>query len=386
MTPVTCGIAASESNAVPPLKSASRKLTSLRRVRGAEATIHVTSSSVLPDPVTPATTACGPSATRSIMHGSPASMPITADERPARVAGARAAARAASTERDRLRSLRGAADRPARAIARAPRRARCAWSQPRELRRRVSRDPPPESRSRVAGRAHRQHTLHRGGRRRPRARRARSRCPAPRRSARRSDTDARADTPPPCCRAGAAAARPTRSRRGAGRRSAVRRAGSARHSCSDQRPHDRSASTGLPITRYRGCRPARAIGASSSARPAPADRDRRQDRRRRPSRARRSRRAPEPSDEHLAPAGNRAPDLGAVRDERRRRPDAAPSGALARRRAARRSRRPTRSRATRGLLAPRADGRGEPREHRRAALLRRSEDRARRATARGSNL
>ncbi len=71
-TPVTCGTAASASNAVPPLKSASRKLTSLVEWVAHSARIHVMSSSLLPDPVTPATTACGPSATRSTIAGSAA--------------------------------------------------------------------------------------------------------------------------------------------------------------------------------------------------------------------------------------------------------------------------------------------------------------------------
>ena len=90
ITPVTCGTAASASNAVPPLKSARRKLTSRVECVAHSARIHVMSSSLLPEPVTPATTACGPSATRSRTAGSPPSLPITAGRRRRARPGARA--------------------------------------------------------------------------------------------------------------------------------------------------------------------------------------------------------------------------------------------------------------------------------------------------------
>ena len=64
--PTTCGSPARSSNVAPPLKSTSTKA---RRSGGTRAAIETTSarrSSLLPDPVVPATSACGPSRTRSM--------------------------------------------------------------------------------------------------------------------------------------------------------------------------------------------------------------------------------------------------------------------------------------------------------------------------------
>ena len=115
MTPVTCGTPASASNAVPPLKSARRKLTSRVECVAHSARIHVISSSLLPEPVTPATTACGPSPTRSMIAGSAA---FTTDHRgqapAARATGASASSsasaigRSGATASPRLRSARAA--------------------------------------------------------------------------------------------------------------------------------------------------------------------------------------------------------------------------------------------------------------------------------------
>ena len=76
--PITCGRPASGANAAPPLKSTSRNDTRDGGFRAARATTQATSSSLLPEPVVPAISACGPWATRSSQTGPRASRPIGA--------------------------------------------------------------------------------------------------------------------------------------------------------------------------------------------------------------------------------------------------------------------------------------------------------------------
>ncbi len=102
MTPVTCGTPASESNAVPPLKSASRKLTSCVVWAEHSARIQVTRSSDFPDPVTPATTACGPSR-HQVDHARLSR--FHADHRGQSAAGGAGGSAEQRAERDRLQGI-----------------------------------------------------------------------------------------------------------------------------------------------------------------------------------------------------------------------------------------------------------------------------------------
>ncbi len=75
MTPTTCGRPRNRSKAVPPLKSARRKLTRSGPCPAQTATTQLTRSSLLPVPVIPVTMACGPSSTMSAPTGAP-SLPV----------------------------------------------------------------------------------------------------------------------------------------------------------------------------------------------------------------------------------------------------------------------------------------------------------------------
>ena len=112
ITPVTWGIRASASNAVPPLKSASRKTTWSVEWLAHSASTHDTSNSLLPDPVMPATTACGPSSTRSIGTTTPAAAANRAVSGPASPAGCKArrspSDTIASSSSPRIRAARAA--------------------------------------------------------------------------------------------------------------------------------------------------------------------------------------------------------------------------------------------------------------------------------------
>ena len=83
MRPTQWGRATRGRNAAPPLKSISRKVTASCGWAAAIAATQVTRSSLLPLPVVPPTTACGPAATRSSVTLPCSPMPIT----PARPGG-----------------------------------------------------------------------------------------------------------------------------------------------------------------------------------------------------------------------------------------------------------------------------------------------------------
>ena len=68
-SPTVWGSRAHSSNAAPPLKSISTRFSSVGGSVAARPATSVRSSSLLPEPVVPATSACGPSATRSTMTG-----------------------------------------------------------------------------------------------------------------------------------------------------------------------------------------------------------------------------------------------------------------------------------------------------------------------------
>ena len=63
--PTVCGSRAHASNAAPPLKSISRKVSRRGSAFAASAAIRLRSSSLLPEPVVPPTRPCGPSRSRS---------------------------------------------------------------------------------------------------------------------------------------------------------------------------------------------------------------------------------------------------------------------------------------------------------------------------------